>query len=160
MCIQNYINNIPVTDFCFVNIICHWIIKCNKWGTLYCILFHIKNQKVSRDIKKSPICNNYSTFIELKCFYNYAREFYFYLRYTNVPAAATTIVSRRNPIRNANTRLSSPKCLKKWAGRGSSIRYVRKFGACFTVQKVTTWGQFIVIRCGSCQYCRLQRTNL
>ena len=62
-CIQNGMNNITIIDLCFSNIICHWIIQCNRW--LYCILFHIKNQKVRRDIRKSPIYNNYSTFIEL-----------------------------------------------------------------------------------------------
>jgi hypothetical protein len=49
----------------FGNIICLWIIKCNRWASLYYILFRVINQKVSRDIKKSPVYNNYSTFIEL-----------------------------------------------------------------------------------------------
>ena len=49
----------------FDNIICHWIVKCNRWVSLYCILFHVINQKVSRDINKSPVYNNCSTFIEL-----------------------------------------------------------------------------------------------
>lgn len=68
----------------------------------------------------------------------------FYLRYAYVTAATTAIVSSGNPMRNTNTNPSLPKCWNTGAVRESSIRYVRKFGACFTVKKIT-WYQLSMV---------------
>jgi hypothetical protein len=59
----------------------------------------------------------------------------------------------RNPMRKANTSFSLPNCRNTLPGRGSSIRYVRKFGACFTVQKISAEYR-------SRQYSDLQKANL